>query len=79
MMRCERCRRRIDRAALRGRGWRRLVMAAMDRTPEYEMLLCRQCAELVLDFVYRRQSDNEERTNNEEATEHGEAVSDHHS
>lgn len=54
-------------------------MADMDRTPEYEMLLCRQCAELVLDFVYRRLSDNEERTNNEEATEHGEVVSDHHS
>lgn len=55
-MTCEKCRRYIEAEDSRKQA-RRLVMARADRTPEYEIVLCRECAEAVLAFVYRRSAD----------------------
>lgn len=55
-MTCEKCRRYIEAEDSRKQA-RRLVMARADRTPEYEIVLFRECAEAVLEFIYKRSAD----------------------
>lgn len=52
-MRCERCRRRMKPEEWS--AWRRVQLTDMERNPEYELLLCPDCAKKTLDFVYRRE------------------------